>query len=51
MNVYCYGTEIASTIAEGVWNQLGSKDIRNVVKIGKLVKSEETDSDVNWVIV
>jgi MoxR-like ATPase len=42
--------DTASKIAERVWNELGSKDIRDVLKIGKLVKPEELDSDINWVI-
>jgi MoxR-like ATPase len=47
---YNITTDTASKIAERVWNELGSKDIRDVLKIGKLVKPEEMDSDINWVI-
>jgi hypothetical protein len=47
---YNITTDIASKIAERVWNELGSKDIQDVLKIGKLVKPEELDSDINWVI-
>jgi MoxR-like ATPase len=47
---YNISTETASKIAERVWNELGSKDIRDILKIGKLVKPEEIDSDINWVI-
>ena len=47
---YNISTETASKIAERVWNELGSKDVRDILKIGKLVKPEEIDSDINWVI-
>jgi MoxR-like ATPase len=47
---YNINTDTASKIAERVWNEIGSKDIRDVLKIGKLVKPEEMDSDINWVI-
>jgi Holliday junction DNA helicase RuvB len=40
----------ALKIADRVWNELNSKDIRDVLKIGKMVKREETDSDIDWLI-
>ena len=40
----------ASKVADKVWNELNSKDIRDVLKIGKMVKHEETDSDIDWLI-
>ncbi len=39
--------EIADSIAEAVWNKLKSKDIRDCVKIGHLVKNND---DINWLI-
>jgi replication-associated recombination protein RarA len=37
----------AIKIANGVWTQLNSKDIRDILKIGKLVKSND---DIQWLI-
>jgi len=37
---------IASNIAESVWNELGSKDIRDVMKVGRLASSSEEVSFV-----
>jgi Holliday junction DNA helicase RuvB len=39
--------EIASTIANAVWYKMKSKDIRDCMKIGRLVKTNE---DVDWII-
>jgi Holliday junction DNA helicase RuvB len=39
--------EIASRIASAVWYNMKSKDIRDCMKIGRLVKTKE---DVDWVI-
>jgi hypothetical protein len=33
-----------------VWNQIHSKDIRDVLKIAKLAKPNETDNDIQWLI-
>lgn len=38
---------IAITIAEKVWSELGSKDIRDVIKVGRLASSSE---DVSFVV-
>lgn len=40
----------ALKVADRVWNELNSKDIRDVLKIGKMVKREETDADIDWLI-
>jgi hypothetical protein len=40
----------AIKIAIGVWNQIHSKDVRDVLKIGKLAKPNETDTDIKWLI-
>ena len=40
----------ASKVADKVWNELESRDIRDVLKIGKMAKHEETDSDIDWLI-
>jgi len=37
---------IAAVIAEKVWNELGSKDIRDVIKVGRLASSNEEASFV-----
>jgi replication-associated recombination protein RarA len=39
--------EIASTVANAVWYKMRSKDIRDCMKIGRLVKTKE---EVDWVI-
>lgn len=39
--------EIASTVANAVWYKMRSKDIRDCMKIGRLVKTTE---EVDWVI-
>src|SRR5215831_72208 len=39
--------EIASTIVNAVWYKMKSKDIRDCMKIGRLVKTNE---DVDWII-
>jgi len=33
------GKDVASVIAERVWSELGSRDIRDVVKVGRLASS------------
>jgi Holliday junction DNA helicase RuvB len=39
---------IASNIAESVWNELGSKDIRDVMKVGRLASSiQEVSFTIN----
>lgn len=38
--------DIATAIADAVWNTLKSKDIRDCVKLGRLAKSRE---DVGWI--
>lgn len=38
---------LAATIAQKVWNELGSRDIRDVVKVGRLASSLE---DVSFVV-
>ena len=40
----------ASKVADKVWNELNSKDIRDVLKVGKMAKHEEADSDIDWLI-
>jgi MoxR-like ATPase len=47
---YKIEVQTASKIADRVWNELNSKDIRDVLKVGKLAKHEETDSDIDWLI-
>ena len=37
---------IARVIADKVWNELGSKDIRDVIKVGRLANSREEVSFV-----
>jgi MoxR-like ATPase len=39
--------EIAASIADAVWNKLKSKDIRDCVKIGHLVKSND---EIDWLV-
>jgi hypothetical protein len=39
--------QVASVITEKVWNELGSTDIRDVIKIGRLASSSE---DVSFII-
>jgi Holliday junction DNA helicase RuvB len=38
--------DVATAIAEAVWTKLKSKDIRDCIKIGRLVKTKE---DVEWI--
>lgn len=40
-------SEIATTVANAVWHKMRSKDIRDCMKIGRLVKTKE---EVDWVI-
>jgi Holliday junction DNA helicase RuvB len=40
------GESLATVIADKVWNELGSKDIRDVVKVGRLASSSEEVSFV-----
>lgn len=47
---YKIESRTASKVADKVWNELDSKDIRDVLKIGKMAKHEETDSDIDWLI-
>lgn len=47
---YKIEVQTASKIADKVWNELNCKDIRDVLKVGKLAKDEETDSDIDWLI-
>ena len=42
--------QTAAKLADKVWHELNSKDIRDVLKIGKMAKPEETDSDIEWLI-
>jgi replication-associated recombination protein RarA len=42
-----HSNEIADEVAAAVWNELNSKDIRNVLAIAKLVHSIE---DVSWLV-
>ncbi|TLX86389.1 MAG: AAA family ATPase [Thaumarchaeota archaeon] len=44
---YQLDTAISEKIGYSVWNKMKSKDIRDVIKIAKLVK---TSSDVDWLI-
>jgi Holliday junction DNA helicase RuvB len=37
---------VASVIAERVWNELGSRDIRDVLKIGRLTDNINEVSDI-----
>ena len=39
--------QVASVIAENVWNELESRDIRDVMKVGRLVSSME---EVSFII-
>jgi len=39
--------DIAAIIAEKVWNELGSRDIRDVIKVARLVTNQE---DVSFVV-
>ena len=41
------GESLARIIAEKVWNELGSKDIRDVIKVGRLASSSK---DVSFII-
>lgn len=38
--------ELAGKIVNLVWNELGSKDVRDVMKLSLLVKNE---NDFNWI--
>ncbi|HET7146997.1 MAG TPA: hypothetical protein VFI73_00730 [Candidatus Nitrosopolaris sp.] len=40
-------SQLASKIADAVWWKMKSKDIRDCLKIGRLVKSEQ---DINWIV-
>ena len=40
----------AIKIASGLWTKLKSKDIRRVLAIGRIAKSNDTDNDINWLI-
>ena len=42
-----HSNQVADKIAEAVWNEMKSRDIRNVFAIAKLVHSIE---DVSWLI-
>ena len=42
--------ETATKIADSVWTHLNSKDVRDIIKIGKFTKSDETDADIDWLI-
>jgi hypothetical protein len=42
-----HSNQVAEEIAAAVWNELSSKDIRNVLSIAKLVHSIE---DVSWLV-
>ena len=42
-----HSSRVADEIAAAVWNEMNSKDIRNVLAIAKLVHSIE---DVSWLI-
>lgn len=42
-----HSNQVADEIAEAVWNGMKSKDVRNVLAIGKLVLSIE---DVSWIV-
>lgn len=44
---YNLDTDSSERIAYSVWNRMHSKDIRDVVKIGKLAKSS---FDINWLV-
>lgn len=47
---YRIEVQTATKIADKVWNELNSKDIRDVLKVGKLAKYDEKDSDIDWLI-
>ena|SRR5688572_15209212 len=40
-------TNISEKIGDAIWNNLGSRDIRDAINIAKLTKSPE---DVNWLV-
>ena len=42
-----HSNQVADEIATAVWNEMNSKDIRDVLSIGKLVHSIE---DVSWLV-
>ena len=42
-----HSIQIADEIAKSVWNEMNSKDIRDVLSIAKLVHSVE---DVSWLV-
>ncbi len=44
---YKLDANVSDKIGHSVWNRMKSKDIRDVIKIAKLVKSS---SDVDWLI-
>jgi Holliday junction DNA helicase RuvB len=44
---YKLDANISDKIGYSVWNRMKSKDIRDVIKIAKLVKSS---GDVDWII-
>ena len=46
-NRFGHPNQVADEIAAAVWNEMNSKDIRNVLPISKLVHSIE---DVSWLI-
>ena len=46
-NRYHLDTDSSERIAYSVWNRMESKDIRDVVNIGKLAK---TSIDINWLV-
>ena len=42
--------QVADMISSGVWNKIGTKDIRKVLTIAKLVNIKDTQQDIDWLI-
>jgi AAA+ superfamily predicted ATPase len=42
-----HSNQVADEIASAVWNEMNSKDIRDVLSIAKLVRSIE---DISWLV-
>jgi hypothetical protein len=42
--------QVADMISSDVWNKIGTKDIRKVLTIAKLVDIKDTEQDIDWLI-
>ncbi len=47
---FALSNQVAEMISLGVWNKIGTKDIRKVLTIAKLVNIKDTQQDIDWLI-